>query len=108
MNTIGDQQLVKRLNRSVLLRLLRAQPGLSRAGLASASGLTKSTVSLLVRELLEDGWLAEAGAPATSGPGRPSTPLQISARARALIGVDIAVECVRVVCVSLHGDVLHA
>ncbi len=108
MNTIGDQQLVKRLNRSVLLRLLRARPGLSRAGLAGASGLTKSTVSLLVRELLEDGWLAEAGAQAASGPGRPSTPLQISVRARALIGVDIAVECVRVVCVSLLGEVLHA
>ena len=108
MNTIGDQQLVKRLNRSVLLRLLRAQPGLSRAGLASASGLTKSTVSLLVRELLDDGWLVEAGAHAASGPGRPSTPLQISVRTRALVGVDIAVECVRVVCVSLQGDVLHA
>ena len=31
MTTIGDQQLLKRMNRSVLLRLLRAQPGLSRA-----------------------------------------------------------------------------
>ncbi|HEY6354144.1 MAG TPA: ROK family transcriptional regulator [Burkholderiaceae bacterium] len=107
MNTIGDQQLVKRLNRSALLRLLRAQPGLSRARLACESGLTKSTVSLLVRELLEDGWLAEAGAPVAGGPGRPSTPLQISVQARALIGVDIAVECVRVVCVSLLGEVLH-
>ena len=45
MKTIGDQQLVKRINRSVLLRLLRMQPGLSRAQLAQESGLTKSTVS---------------------------------------------------------------
>ena len=44
--TTGDQQLVKRINRSVLLRLTRARPGLSRAQLAEASGLTKSTVSL--------------------------------------------------------------
>ena len=108
MNTTADQQLVKRLNRSALLRLLRAQPGLSRARLATASGLTKSTVSLLVRELLDDRWLAEAGTQAASGPGRPSTPLQINVAARALIGVDIAVECVRVVCVSLLGEVLHA
>lgn len=108
MNTPADQQLVKRLNRSALLRLLRARPGLSRARLASASGLTKSTVSLLVRELLEDGWLAEAGTQAARGPGRPSTPLQINLAARALIGVHIAVECVRVVCVSLQGELLHA
>jgi predicted NBD/HSP70 family sugar kinase len=108
VTTLGDQQLVRRINRSVLLRLLRARPGLSRARLAAESGLTKSTVSLLVRELLEDGWLDEAGAAAADGLGRPSIPLQIHAGVRALIGVEIAVEVVRVVCVSLLGEVLHS
>ena len=87
MTTIGDQQLVKRMNRSVLLRLLRAQPGLSRARLAGESGLTKSTVSLLVRELIDEGWLSEAGATVADGLGRPSTPLQIDVGVRALMGV---------------------
>ncbi|MDR6888704.1 MULTISPECIES: ROK family transcriptional regulator [Variovorax] len=106
--TIGDQQLLKRMNRSALLRLLRARPGLSRARLASESGLTKSTVSLLVRELLDEGWLSEAGATVADGLGRPSTPLQINVGVRALMGVEIAVETVRLVCVSLQGEVLHA
>ncbi|MBO9515579.1 MAG: ROK family transcriptional regulator [Variovorax sp.] len=108
MKTKGDQQLVRRINRSVLLRLVRAQPGLSRARLAAESGLTKSTVGLLVRELLDEGWLGEAGAPVTDGLGRPSTPLQINVGVRALIGVEINIGIVRVVCVSLQGDVLHA
>ena len=108
MKTTGDQQLVKRINRSVLLRLLRARPGLSRARLAAESGLTKSTVSLLVRELLDDGWLEEAGAPVADGLGRPSTPLSINVGVRALLGVEIAVETVRVVCVSLRGEVLYS
>jgi predicted NBD/HSP70 family sugar kinase len=106
--TIGDQQLLKRMNRSALLRLLRARPGLSRARLAAESGLTKSTVSLLVRELLDEGWLSEAGATVADGLGRPSTPLQINVGVRALMGVEIAVETVRLVCVSLQGEVLHA
>ncbi|MDO8774040.1 MAG: ROK family transcriptional regulator [Burkholderiaceae bacterium] len=106
MKTTGDQQLVKRINRSVLLRLLRAHPGLSRAQLAGESGLTKSTVSLLVRELIDEGWLTETGLTAASGLGRPSTPLQIDARTRGLIGVEIAVEVLRVVTVSLLGQVL--
>ena len=72
--TTGDQQLVKRINRSVLLRLTRARPGLSRAQLAEASGLTKSTVSLLTRDLLNEGWLREARSAVASGLGRPSTP----------------------------------
>jgi uncharacterized membrane protein len=52
MKTIGDQQHVKRINRSVLLRLLRRQSGRSRAQLAQETGLTKTTVSLMLRELI--------------------------------------------------------
>ncbi len=106
MKTIGDQQLVKRINRSVLLRLLRMQPGLSRAQLAQESGLTKSTVSLLVRELINEAWLTESGNVNTKGAGRPSTPLQIDGRARALVGVEVAIGLLRVACVNLTGNIL--
>ena len=106
MKTTGDQQLVKRINRSVLLRLLRQRGGLSRAQLASESGLTKSTVSLLVRELIDEGWIAETGLAAVQGLGRPSTPLQLDGSRRAMLGVEIGVESLRVVGVSLTGAVL--
>ena len=107
MRTTGDQQLLKRINRSVLLRLVRGQPGLSRARLAQHSGLTKSTVSVLVRQLLDEGWLSEASAPvAADGLGRPSTPLRINDQTRVLLGVEIGVHRLRVVAVSLTGLVL--
>jgi len=106
MKTTGDQQLVKRINRSVLMRLLRNQPSRSRAQLANHSGLTKSTVSLLVRELIDEGWLSEISMASTNGVGRPSTPLQIDGQSRGLIGVEVAVDTVRVASVSLLGKVL--
>lgn len=106
MKTTGDQQLVKRINRSVLLRLLRRRSGLSRAQLAQESGLTKSTVSLLVRELIDEGWITETGLTAAQGLGRPSTPLRLDGTRRAMIGVEIGVESLRVVGVSLTGEVL--
>ena len=107
MNATGDLQLLKRINRSVLLRLIRSQQDLSRARLAALSGLTKSTVSALVRELLDEHWLSEAAAPvAAQGMGRPSTPLNIDTTKRVLIGIEIAVDCVRLVCVSLSGAIL--
>lgn len=106
MKTIGDQQLVKRINRSVLLRLLRRRSGLARAQLAQESGLTKSTVSLLVRELMDEGWICETGIAASQGLGRPSTPLRIDGSRRAMVGVEIAVESLRVVAVSLTGEVI--
>ena len=106
MKTTGDQQLVKRINRSVLLRLLRSQSGLSRAQLAQSSGLTKSTVSLLVRELIDEGWLSETSVTPASGQGRPSTPLHLDGSTRGLIGVEVAVEALRVVGISITGEVL--
>jgi predicted NBD/HSP70 family sugar kinase/DNA-binding XRE family transcriptional regulator len=107
MKTTGDQQLLKRINRSVLLRLMRSESGLSRADLSRKSGLTKSTVSALVRELVAEKWMTEAHAPvAAEGVGRPSTPLQLDAITRVFLGVEIAVEYLRVVCVTLNGAVL--
>jgi predicted NBD/HSP70 family sugar kinase len=107
MKATGDLQLLKRINRSVLLRLIRGQPGQSRARLAALSGLTKSTVSALVRELLDEHWLSEADAPvATQGMGRPSTPLNIDTSKRVLVGIEVAVDCLRLVCVSISGVIL--
>jgi predicted NBD/HSP70 family sugar kinase len=75
--------------------------------LSQHCGLTKSTVSALVRELLDEHWLSEASAPvAADGLGRPSTPLQINGRVRVLLGVEIGVQQLRVVSVSLTGTVM--
>jgi len=106
MKSTGDLQLLKRINRSALLRLIRSHPDLSRARLAAHSGLTKSTVSALVRELIDTHWLSEASAPvAAPGLGRPSTPLNINCDKRVLMGIEIAVETVCLVCVTLDGSI---
>ena len=105
MKTAAGQQLVKRINRSVLLRLVRKQPGLSRAQLAVEAGLTKSTVSALVRELVLEGWLAETPSTQGGGLGRPSTPLHLNTTCRGLVGIDVAVDHLRAVVVTLDGTI---
>ena len=84
----GDQRFVKAINRNVLLRLLLDEPAQSRAMLAERSGLTKSTVSLLTKELIEEGWLAEDDVAVTGSLGRRPTPLRIDGRGLALIGAE--------------------
>lgn len=106
MKESGDLQLLKRINRSALLRLVRNHPGISRARLADTSGLTKSTVSGLVRELLDTDWLTEGSSTvAADRMGRPSTPLHINSQRRVLMGIEIAVERLRLVCVALDGTI---
>jgi len=105
----GHQQLLKGINRMSLVRHLCANPGLSRADLATAVGLTKSTVSLLVRELLEEGWLVEREIVATGDLGRRPTPLFIDPSRLLLLGAEVDIDSVRVVVTSLTGEVLaHA
>ncbi len=102
----GNQQLLKGINRMALVRRLCADPGLSRADLALAVGLTKSTVSLLVRELLEEGWLVEREIVATGDLGRRPTPLFIDPSRLLLLGAEVGIDGVRVVATSLTGEVL--
>jgi predicted NBD/HSP70 family sugar kinase len=102
----GNQQLLKDINRMALVRHLCAHPGLSRADLAPAVGLTKSTVSLLVRELIAEGWLIEREVVATGDLGRRPTPLFIDPTRLLLLGAEVGIEGVRAVGTSLTGTVL--
>ncbi|MYM21319.1 ROK family protein [Duganella sp. FT135W] len=106
MIVAGDQQLLKQINRMALVRQLCSEPGLSRAALAETVGLTKSTVSLLVRELLDEGWLTETELRATGALGRRATPLQLDGERLALLGADMGIGMARIVATNLLGEVL--
>jgi len=108
MSITGDQSLLKQINRMALVRVIRRLPGLSRADVAKETGLTKSTVSLLVQELIDEGWLAERDAQVTGALGRRPTPLQIDPERLAMIGAELAVDGLQVVLVSLTGEILDS
>ncbi|MDQ7989154.1 MAG: ROK family transcriptional regulator [Candidatus Dactylopiibacterium sp.] len=103
----GDQRLLKKINRMALIRLLRERPGLSRADLAIGSGLTKSTVSLLVQELIDEHWLREDEVLVTGSIGRRPTPLRLDGRLLTLIGAEIELGRLNVVGVGLDGLIVE-
>jgi predicted NBD/HSP70 family sugar kinase len=102
----GQQRMLKGLNRMALVRQLCARPGQSRADLAASVQLTKSTVSLLVRELISEGWLLERESVATGDVGRRPTPLFIDPTRLVLLGAEIGIESARVVATTLVGEVV--
>jgi predicted NBD/HSP70 family sugar kinase len=102
----GQQRVLKGITRMTLVRQLCARPGLSRADLAARAQLTKSTVGLLVRELIAEGWLLERESVASGDVGRRPTPLFIDPNRLVLLGAEIGIESARVVATSLVGDVL--
>ncbi len=55
----GRRELIRDLNRTLVLNLVRERGGLSRAELARISGLSPSTVTAITASLLEDGYILE-------------------------------------------------
>jgi predicted NBD/HSP70 family sugar kinase len=106
MQITADQHLLKDLNRMAIVRQLSAWPGQSRAALAEALQLTKSTVSALTRELITEGWLLEREVVATGEVGRRPTPLFVDPGRLVLLGAELGVDGVTAVASSLTGDVL--
>jgi glucokinase-like ROK family protein len=101
----GDQTFVRELNLSSVLRLLQTNKPLSRAQIASLTGLHKSTVSSLVEELIDRRLVHETGI-LSGGAGRPSTQLDLNPRAGGIIGVEFGVDFVSVVLTDFVGVIL--
>jgi N-acetylglucosamine repressor len=79
-------QDVKSDNRSLIFEHVRSSGGISRAELARRTGLTPSTVTNIVKELIQLGLIRENGFLPSSGGRRPAR-LQINAQWGFLVGV---------------------
>jgi predicted NBD/HSP70 family sugar kinase len=104
----GDHSFLKSINRMALVRLVKDQPGLSRVDLAHRTGLTKTTVGLLVQELVAEGWLRERAPAVSQAAGRRPTPLTLATERFGLIGAELGVDYLNVVACDLQGELLHA
>ena len=80
----------RRANRSLLLRTLHADGPMSRADLAKVAGLTRATVSAVVRDLIDDGVVEELGLSTAGGVGKPATLVDVAADGRHILCVDLS------------------
>ncbi|NBH01804.1 ROK family transcriptional regulator [Amycolatopsis sp. SID8362] len=95
-------------NLEVVLGAVHRGGALTRAALAEVTGLTKSTVSKLVGDLVDAGLLAETG-PARAGErGRPGVEVVLSGARVASLGLEINVDYLAVRVLDLTGDVRFA
>src|SRR6266567_4282177 len=85
---------LRRDNRSVLLSSLFFGQPCSRQELSGATGLSPASVSNVVRELIGEGMVSEAGSVDSDG-GRPRVLLQINADFGYVVGVDVGETRVR-------------
>ena len=58
---LASSEIARDINRDVILEVIRANQPISRAELARISGLQRSTVSLIVNQLIEERWVRDGG-----------------------------------------------
>jgi predicted NBD/HSP70 family sugar kinase len=95
---------MRRLGRLRVLQALTTGE-LSRADLAARTGLSRTTVSSMIFDLISEGLVQEQNATATSAPrlGRPPVAVSLVPSAGAAFGVDIGHDHARVVLCDLVG-----
>lgn len=105
MMITGDQEKVRKVNRSLILNTLRLHAPASRVQVAHITGLTKGTVSNIVNVLIEDGLVFEDKLQ-DSKIGRPSILLGLRPDGGAVIGVEIGVDFISVLLTNFVAETL--
>jgi len=80
----------RQINRRIALSFIRRHAPMSRADLARSSGLQPSTVSAIIEELIEEGWITEGAGQAARG-RRPRL-LHLNAERAGILAVDVRPE----------------
>lgn len=113
---IGEQEkhsgarhvVMRELNRSLVLDLIKKRSPISRAALAEAASLAKPTVSVIVEELIAQGTVHEVGVGQTTKEGgRPPVLLEYDALSQCVVGVHVGVSTTTVVLADALGREFH-
>ena len=97
--------LLRRLNARTVLEMIRARGPVSRAEIARAAGISKPTVSIALRALLEAGLVREAESNGNDGPTYGAIFFEADPDAAATLGVDIGARYLRIALADLAGSV---
>jgi predicted NBD/HSP70 family sugar kinase len=101
---LASSEVARDINRDVILELVRAKQPVARVELARASGLYPSTVSSIVEELIEEGWVVEGGTQRLPR-GRRPTLLSLNEDI-VMLAVDVRPEQATIAVVDMNSRLL--
>lgn len=102
---IGSRKLIRDINNNIVLETVIENGPISRAELSKELGLTKATISSIVKDLLKQELIIEVG----SGPsdvGRKPILLEFNEKAGYSICIDLGVEIITTMLTDLKGKKL--
>lgn len=100
----ASNKMPRQINRNLIFNQIRTRQPVSRADLARASGLQRSTVSLIVEELLAERWIVE-GSRGRLPRGRRPTFLTLNGQ-RGVLALDVHPSQITLAVTDLGGKIL--
>ena len=101
----GNSDLIKRINVSNIIEILKTQGVKSRAELAILTGLTPASITKSTKKLIDLNILIESGIGIISG-GRPPILLDINPYAGYIIGINLAPTKIKGILTDINGKIL--
>ena len=106
MYSTGSKALIRQLNRSAVLNLIKAEGPIARVEIARRLNLSGAAVTSIAGELEELGLIRSAAQGPSTG-GRPPMLLVLNGNAACVIGIKLMVDQLTAVLCDLEGDVLE-
>jgi predicted NBD/HSP70 family sugar kinase len=100
----ASNKIPRQINRNLIFNQIRTRQPISRADLARVSGLQRSTVSLIVEELLAERWIVE-GSMGRLPRGRRPTFLNVNEQ-RGVLALDVHPSQTTLAVLDLSGKIL--
>lgn len=104
-SSVAQTPIARKISTNAVIRTVFANGSISRADIAKLTGLSKQTISDVVRDLEDDGWLKPVGQ--TDGrPGRNAITYEINARAGLAVSIDLGSTKIAAAICDLLGNVV--
>jgi predicted NBD/HSP70 family sugar kinase len=100
---IATSEIARDINRRIILNLIRTKQPISRADIARYTGLQRSTVSLIIEQLLAEQWITE-GALGHLPRGRKPRFLHLNNERAGIIGVNVRPELTTLALTDLNAN----
>ena len=98
----ASQQQMKHTNTTIVLSLIQTYSAVSRAAIAKLTGLSPTTISSIVEDLLSKGLIMQTTRAESSGVGRKAITLELNGAGKYVIGMEVDAEGVTGVAYSLR------
>ncbi|MEM6616061.1 MAG: ROK family transcriptional regulator [Pseudomonadota bacterium] len=110
MHQKTDSEFIRRKNRTLVLRSLRAAKTASRTDLSEETSLSPAALSGICGDLVREGLLVERRdqSPALRGRGRPRVALELNPDAAHVLAVEIGDAALSVALANYAGDVIES